>query len=42
MSLAKQSAPQKSYLTGALTTADELSAGHGPGPINHFHEFWRR
>jgi hydroxymethylpyrimidine/phosphomethylpyrimidine kinase len=32
----------KTYLTGALTTADELSAGHGPGPVNHFHEFWRR
>jgi hydroxymethylpyrimidine/phosphomethylpyrimidine kinase len=32
----------KAYLCGALTTADELSAGHGPGPVNHFHEFWRR
>jgi hydroxymethylpyrimidine/phosphomethylpyrimidine kinase len=32
----------KTYLTGTLTTADELSAGHGPGPVNHFHEFWRR
>ncbi|MDQ6868409.1 MAG: bifunctional hydroxymethylpyrimidine kinase/phosphomethylpyrimidine kinase [Pseudomonadota bacterium] len=32
----------KTYLTGALTTADELSTGHGPGPVNHFHEFWRR
>ncbi|MDQ6703519.1 MAG: bifunctional hydroxymethylpyrimidine kinase/phosphomethylpyrimidine kinase [Pseudomonadota bacterium] len=32
----------KTYLTGALTTADELGAGHGPGPVNHFHEFWRR
>jgi hydroxymethylpyrimidine/phosphomethylpyrimidine kinase len=32
----------KTYLTGALTAADELSAGHGPGPVNHFYEFWRR
>ncbi|MDQ6702511.1 MAG: bifunctional hydroxymethylpyrimidine kinase/phosphomethylpyrimidine kinase [Pseudomonadota bacterium] len=32
----------KTYLTGALTTADELSVGHGPGPVNHFHDFWRR
>ncbi|MGH6862805.1 MAG: bifunctional hydroxymethylpyrimidine kinase/phosphomethylpyrimidine kinase [Methylocella sp.] len=32
----------KTYLTGALTTADELSVGHGPGPVNHFHEMWRR
>src|SRR5205807_2232968 len=32
----------KTYLTGALTTAGELSAGHGPGPVNHFYQFWRR
>jgi hydroxymethylpyrimidine/phosphomethylpyrimidine kinase len=32
----------KTYLTGALTAADELSAGHGPGPVNHFYDFWRR
>ena len=31
----------KTYLAGALTSADDLSAGHGPGPVNHFHEFWR-
>src|ERR1700719_1072614 len=27
----------KTYLTGTLATADELSVGHGPGPVNHFH-----
>ena len=32
----------KTYLTGALAAADLLSAGHGPGPVNHFHELWRR
>ncbi|MGH6837108.1 MAG: bifunctional hydroxymethylpyrimidine kinase/phosphomethylpyrimidine kinase [Methylocella sp.] len=32
----------KAYLTRALAAADQLSAGHGPGPVNHFHEFWRR
>ena len=32
----------KTYLTGALAAADELSAGHGPGPVNHFYELWRR
>jgi hydroxymethylpyrimidine/phosphomethylpyrimidine kinase len=32
----------KAYLGGALAAADQLSAGHGPGPVNHFHEFWKR
>jgi hydroxymethylpyrimidine/phosphomethylpyrimidine kinase len=32
----------KTYLSGALAAADQLSAGHGPGPVNHFHEFWKR
>jgi hydroxymethylpyrimidine/phosphomethylpyrimidine kinase len=32
----------KTYLNGALAAADALSAGHGPGPLNHFHEFWKR
>jgi hydroxymethylpyrimidine/phosphomethylpyrimidine kinase len=31
----------KAYLTGALAAADELSAGHGPGPVNHFYKFWK-
>jgi hydroxymethylpyrimidine/phosphomethylpyrimidine kinase len=31
----------KAYIGGALAAADELSAGHGPGPVHHFHELWR-
>lgn len=30
----------KTYLSGALAAADALSAGHGPGPVHHFYEFW--
>lgn len=32
----------KIYLSGALAAADQLSAGHGPGPVHHFHEIWKR
>jgi len=32
----------KTYLNGALAAAGALSAGHDPGPLNHFHEFWPR
>jgi hydroxymethylpyrimidine/phosphomethylpyrimidine kinase len=32
----------KTYLNGALAAAGALSAGKGPGPLNHFHEFWSR
>jgi hydroxymethylpyrimidine/phosphomethylpyrimidine kinase len=35
----------KSYLTAALTAADELEIGHGPGshgPVHHFHQIWDR
>ena len=32
----------KTYLTGALAAADQLSAGHGPGPLHHFHDMWKR
>ena len=31
----------KTYLSGALAAADQLSAGHGPGPVHHFHEMWK-
>lgn len=30
----------KTYLGGALAAADALSAGRGPGPVNHFRQFW--
>lgn len=31
----------KDYVTGAISTADKLKVGHGHGPVNHFHKFWR-
>jgi hydroxymethylpyrimidine/phosphomethylpyrimidine kinase len=30
----------KAYLTGALACADDLSVGHGPGPVHHFWQLW--
>jgi hydroxymethylpyrimidine/phosphomethylpyrimidine kinase len=30
----------KSYLQGALETADALCVGKGPGPLHHFHRYW--
>lgn len=30
----------KAYLTGALQHADELSVGHGPGPVHHLWRQW--
>jgi hydroxymethylpyrimidine/phosphomethylpyrimidine kinase len=30
----------KTYLNGALAAAGALSAGKGPGPLHHFHDFW--
>jgi hydroxymethylpyrimidine/phosphomethylpyrimidine kinase len=32
----------KTYLTGALAAADELSVGRGQGPVHHFHAVWPR
>lgn len=31
----------KDYVTAAIAAADRLTVGHGPGPLNHFHHFWR-
>jgi hydroxymethylpyrimidine kinase/phosphomethylpyrimidine kinase len=42
LALAEAVGAAKTYLTGALGAADELSVGHGHGPAHHFHEFWRR
>ena len=33
-------ADAKDYLTGALQHADELSIGHGHGPVHHFWQTW--
>ena len=31
----------KSYLSGAVASADNLTVGHGHGPTHHFHALWR-
>lgn len=31
----------KQYLSQAIAHADELTIGHGPGPVNHFHAYWK-
>ncbi|MDP1910262.1 MAG: bifunctional hydroxymethylpyrimidine kinase/phosphomethylpyrimidine kinase [Hyphomicrobium sp.] len=31
----------KIYVTQAIAAADRLTVGHGHGPLNHFHQFWR-
>ena len=30
----------KRYVTEAINAADELSIGHGHGPVHHFHAWW--
>lgn len=32
----------KIYVTEAIKAADKLTVGHGHGPLNHFHEYWRQ
>jgi hydroxymethylpyrimidine/phosphomethylpyrimidine kinase len=32
----------KTYVTAAISTADELSIGKGRGPVHHFHALWPR
>lgn len=31
----------KRYLTGAIAASDQLSVGHGHGPVHHFHQLWQ-
>lgn len=31
----------KVYVTAAIAAADQLTVGHGHGPLNHFHHWWR-
>lgn len=31
----------KDYLSGALAASNELTVGHGHGPLHHFHALWR-
>jgi hydroxymethylpyrimidine/phosphomethylpyrimidine kinase len=39
-SLAEAVADAKAYVTAAIAAADELSVGHGRGPVHHFHAWW--
>lgn len=32
----------KNYLTEAIRAGAEWKLGHGPGPVHHFHAFWRK
>jgi hydroxymethylpyrimidine/phosphomethylpyrimidine kinase len=32
----------KNYIATAIAAADQLSVGHGHGPVHHFHALWRR
>ena len=32
----------KDYVTAAIAATDRLAVGHGHGPLNHFHQFWRQ
>ncbi len=31
----------KNYINNAIAHADELSIGHGHGPVHHFYQFWK-
>jgi hydroxymethylpyrimidine/phosphomethylpyrimidine kinase len=32
----------KNYITAAIAAADQLTVGHGHGPVHHFHALWKR
>lgn len=32
----------KNYITAAIGAANQLSVGHGHGPVHHFHAMWKR
>jgi hydroxymethylpyrimidine/phosphomethylpyrimidine kinase len=32
----------KNFVTMAIAAADQLSVGHGHGPVHHFHTMWKR
>jgi hydroxymethylpyrimidine/phosphomethylpyrimidine kinase len=40
LKLAQAVADAKAYVTAAIAAADELSVGHGHGPVHHFHAWW--
>ena len=39
-SLSEAVAEAKAYVTAAIAAADELTVGHGHGPVHHFHAWW--
>jgi len=41
MTLDQAVARAKSYVGAAIAAADQLSVGHGHGPVHHFHELWK-
>ena len=38
--LAQAVGDAKAYVTAAIASADELTIGHGHGPVHHFHAWW--
>jgi hydroxymethylpyrimidine/phosphomethylpyrimidine kinase len=42
LDLAAATGAAKAYVTAAIAGADALGVGHGHGPLNHFHAFWRK
>lgn len=40
LTLAEAVANAHAYLQKAIAHADQLTVGHGHGPVHHFHEFW--
>jgi hydroxymethylpyrimidine/phosphomethylpyrimidine kinase len=42
MQLVEAIALAKNYVTEAIAAADQLSVGHGHGPVHHFHAAWKR
>ena len=38
--LSEAVAEAKAYVTAAIAAADELTIGHGHGPVHHFHSWW--
>jgi hydroxymethylpyrimidine/phosphomethylpyrimidine kinase len=41
MTLEDAVARAKNYVAAAIAAADQLSVGHGHGPVHHFHELWK-
>lgn len=39
--LAEAVGKAKEYVTAALQAGTDLRIGHGPGPVHHFHAWWR-